>query len=155
MSRETPAPEAKVSADIYDDQYFLQSCGGIEFYKLYGPKVLKPMMQLCWKRAQVNKDMNVADVGCGRGEILYHLVKAGARAHGLDYAKASVAIARSHSPTADIRVAETERLPYADGELDLVFFLGVFEHLYPRQQRAAYNEFWRVLKPGGRVIMAT
>ena len=154
MSQDRSTPDPKVSAEIYDEQYF-QNCGGVEFYRRYGPKVLKPMMQLCWKLAKVDNDMNVADVGCGRGEILYHLVKAGARAHGLDYAKASVAIALSHSPTADIRVAETERLPYADGELDLVFFLGVFEHLYPRQQRSAYNEFWRVLKPGGRVIMAT
>jgi SAM-dependent methyltransferase len=150
-----PASEPKVSADIYDDQYFLQSCGGIEFYKLYGPKVLKPMMRLCWLRAGVRKGMRVADVGCGRGEILYHAVAAGAEAHGLDYSTASVGIARTHSPTADIRVAETEKLPYPDGSLDLIFFLGVFEHLYPKQQVAAYQEFRRVLAPGGRVIMAT
>jgi len=151
----TPPPEQKVSAEIYDDQYFLQSCGGIEFFKLYGPKILKPMMRLCWKRAGVAKGMVVADIGCGRGEILYHLVEAGADAYGLDYAAASVEIAKSHTPAARIRVAETEKLPYADGQFDLIFFLGVFEHLYPRQQTAAYNEFWRVLKPGGRVIMAT
>jgi SAM-dependent methyltransferase len=151
----TDRPDPKVSADIYDDQYFLQSCGGIEFFKRYGPKILKPMMQLCWKRARVEKGMRVADVGCGRGEILYQLVASGAEAHGLDYSPSSVAIARSHSPSADIRVAETERLPYSDGSLDLVFFLGVFEHLYPKQQRAAFHEFWRVLKPGGRVILAT
>ena len=151
----TPAPERKVSAEIYDDQYFLQSCGGIEFFKLYGPKILKPMMQLCWRRAGVRKGMAVADIGCGRGEILHHLVEAGADAYGLDYSAASVEIAKSHTPAANIRVAETEKLPYADGQFDLIFFLGVFEHLYPRQQTAAFNEFWRVLKPGGRVILAT
>lgn len=150
-----PASEPKVSADIYDEAYFLQSCGGIEFFKLYGPKILKPMMRLAWTRAGVTKGMRVADVGCGRGEILYHLVAAGAEAHGLDYSASSVAIAKSHSPAADVRVAETEKLPYADASLDLIFFLGVFEHLYPKQQAAAYAEFRRVLKPGGRVIMAT
>lgn len=150
-----PSAEPKVSADIYDDQYFLQSCGGIEFFKLYGPKILKPMMQLCWKRAEVKKGMAVADIGCGRGEIVYHLAAAGAEAHGLDYAAASVKIAKSLTPSADIRVAETDKLPYADASLDLIFFLGVFEHLYPHQQTVAYSEFHRVLKPGGRVILAT
>lgn len=150
-----PASDPKVPAGIYDDQYFLQSCGGIEFYKLYGPRILKPMMQLCWKRARVEKGMRVADIGCGRGELLYHLVAAGAETFGLDYSPSSVAIARSHSPSADIRVAETERLPYPDGSLDRVFFLGVFEHLYPKQQSATFEEFRRVLKPGGLVVMAT
>lgn len=145
----------KVSADIYDDQYFLQSCGGIEFFKLYGPKVLKPMMQLCWKLAAVKPGQRVADIGCGRGEIVYHLAAAGAEAHGLDYSESSVKIAKSLTPSADIRVAETDKLPYADNSLDVIFFLGVFEHLYPRQQSAAFEEFHRVLKPGGRVVLAT
>ena len=150
-----PPPDPKVPAGIYDDRYFLESCGGIEFYRRYGPRVLKPMMQLCWKLARVEKGMRVADVGCGRGELLHHLVAAGAEAFGLDYSAASVAIARSHSPSADVRVAETERLPYPDGSLDLVLFLGVFEHLYPKQQGATFDEFRRVLRPGGRVILAT
>jgi len=42
------------------------------------------------------------------------------------------------------------RLPYADGEFDLVVLTSIYTHLVPRDGRAYLREIHRVLKPGGR-----
>ena len=48
--------------------------------------------------------------------------------------------------------AATYRLPYADGEFDLVFLCSVFTHM-PAAEVANYlGEISRVLKPGGRCV---
>jgi ubiquinone/menaquinone biosynthesis C-methylase UbiE len=49
--------------------------------------------------------------------------------------------------TGDLRVADAEALPFADGSFDLVYSHGVLHHT-PDTQRAI-NEVHRVLKPGG------
>jgi SAM-dependent methyltransferase len=41
--------------------------------------------------------------------------------------------------------------PYADNSFDLVFGHNVFEHL--EDQIATMEEFWRILKPKGRVVL--
>jgi SAM-dependent methyltransferase len=42
------------------------------------------------------------------------------------------------------------RLPYPDGEFDLVFLTSIFTHLVPRDARNYLREIQRVLEPGGR-----
>lgn len=41
--------------------------------------------------------------------------------------------------------------PYADNSFDLIFAHSVFEHL--EDQVATMDEFWRILKPKGRVVL--
>lgn len=51
------------------------------------------------------------------------------------------------------RVADTEyRLPYADGEFDVVFLTSVFTHMLPDGIANYTGEIGRVLKPGGRCV---
>ena len=48
----------------------------------------------------------------------------------------------------DIR---TERLPVEDGEVDVVYASGVLEQILLNEHLLfAFNEVWRVLKPGGK-----
>jgi len=49
---------------------------------------------------------------------------------------------------------ESETLPLEDNHFDAVLFCEVLEHLY-RNPFAALNEIFRVLKPGGRLILTT
>jgi len=50
-----------------------------------------------------------------------------------------------------ITIADSEHLPYADGSLDYVTCSNSFHH-YPRQEKVV-REMYRVLKPGGKVII--
>jgi SAM-dependent methyltransferase len=99
-----------------------------------------------------------ADLGCGRGEDLRLLAAAqpaaDARFVGVDASEAGLAAATA--ATADPRVSFRhasldERLPFADGELDLVYSHNLLECL--ADPRRAALEIARVLRPGGQVVV--
>src|SRR5260370_33810042 len=51
----------------------------------------------------------------------------------------------------DVRLGAAERLPFGDTSFDLVTALDVVEHL--DDDIAALREIWRVLRPGGQILM--
>jgi SAM-dependent methyltransferase len=48
---------------------------------------------------------------------------------------------------------ETTRLPFADGSFDLVLAIGIVEHLAPEGRSRHVNEWWRVVAPGGHLLV--
>jgi ubiquinone/menaquinone biosynthesis C-methylase UbiE len=48
-------------------------------------------------------------------------------------------------------IGDALQLPFRDGVIDLVYSTGVFEHL--RDPIAAAREIYRVVKPGGRILI--
>ena len=48
---------------------------------------------------------------------------------------------------------ETTRLPFADASFDLVLAIGVVEHLAPEDRHRHVNEWWRVVTPGGHLVV--
>jgi SAM-dependent methyltransferase len=48
---------------------------------------------------------------------------------------------------------ETTRLPFADRAFDLVLAIGVVEHLSPEGRHRHVDEWWRVLAPGGHLVI--
>jgi SAM-dependent methyltransferase len=48
---------------------------------------------------------------------------------------------------------ETTRLPFADAGFDLVLAIGVVEHLAPEGRSRHVNEWWRVVAPGGYLVV--
>ena len=96
----------------------------------------------------------VLDVGCGAGTDLVRFAKGGALVSGVDISPSAVGLARQNFSQqgleADLREADGEHLPYADGTFDLVFAHGVVQ--YTPNSRALVEECRRVLKPGGDAI---
>jgi SAM-dependent methyltransferase len=94
----------------------------------------------------------VLEVGVGLGTDFVNFVRAGAEATGVDLTEASVAAVGERLALegleADLRVADAESLPFADGEFDLVYSWGVIHH--SPDTAAAVREIHRVLRPGGR-----
>ena len=48
---------------------------------------------------------------------------------------------------------ETTRLPFPDGSFGLVLAIGVVEHLAPEGRSRHVNEWWRVVAPGGHLVV--
>lgn len=143
-----------VPADLYTERYFKQDCGGMEFFSRYGPKVLKPSLAYSLSRAELASGMSVLDIGCGRGEILFQALQAGARGVGTDYAPAALGIAREVSGC-PVALCDAKSLPFADSSFDRIFFIGVMDHLHEWELERCFAEMARVLKPGGFVIIHT
>lgn len=98
------------------------------------------------------KGMRVLEVGVGMGADYLEWLKAGAIASGVDLSDASVERARKRCEAAgfqpDLRVADAERLPFADNSFDVVYSYGVMHH--SPDTPGCIREALRVLRPGGR-----
>jgi 2-polyprenyl-3-methyl-5-hydroxy-6-metoxy-1,4-benzoquinol methylase len=93
---------------------------------------------------------SVLDVGCGRGVLLGPLADEGLSVHGFEISEEAC---RGADARAEIRVGEDLReANYADAAFDLVVIWHVLEHL--RDPRATLEEIHRILRPGGRLVVA-
>lgn len=94
----------------------------------------------------------VLDVGCGSGEFLLALDGVGARVAGVDPAPAMLSRARMLVPSADLRPAGAESLPWPDGAFDVVMAVNALQ--FADDPVAALRELARVTAPGGSVGVA-
>ena len=124
-------------------------------------------------RGRLQPHERVLDLGSGNGQkarvLAYYLNKDGSY-EGLDIVKSGVEFCQQryaifpnfrfqladvysshYHPTG--RYLDTEyRLPFNDGEFDLVFLSSVFTHMLPEGVANYIAEISRILKPGGRCV---
>jgi toxoflavin synthase len=115
-----------------------------------------PVLALC--EPVVGK--RVLDLGCGEGYCARKLQASGAgEVIGVDLSQAMIDAAQreeSRSPLG-IRYAQgsaTDLSRFADGEMDLVLAMFLFNYLTVEETRVCMTEVARVLKPGGRFVFA-
>lgn len=96
----------------------------------------------------------ILDAGCGSGPIAAGLRDQGATVTGFDRSAKMLELARRQlGADADLRVADLSRpLPYPDGAFDDVIVSLVLHYL--EDWAAPLAELRRVLRPGGRLILA-
>lgn len=138
----------------YDERYFLEDCGGAEFFRTYGARVLKPQLAYALKRAELAPGMRVLDLGCGRGELLAHARRAGAEAVGADFSPEALKLAAEVSGCRTV-LCGADKLPFPDASFERVFLVGVIDHLSEDQRARCFEEIGRVLAPGGAALVHT
>jgi len=103
------------------------------------------------------KRQKVLDCACGTGYGVRLLCEQGnaAQVIGVDIAPASVDYARRHHGVgpAVYLCASADRLPLADGTVDVVTSFETIEHV--PDDHSLIEEFHRVLRPNGRLIVST
>ncbi len=100
------------------------------------------------------RGMRVLEVGCGAGPGLRYLVAQGALAVGLDHSRYALETAQQVAPTSSVVVSDSATsLVVSDQCVDLVLLSELVEHLPAAS--ALLGECWRVLRPGGRIIVTT
>lgn len=97
---------------------------------------------------------DVLEVGVGSGRNFGHY-PAGIRLTGVDLSPAMLAIARDRSGDLNLRVdlreADAQALPFDDASFDSV--VCTLSLCAIPDERAAVREMWRVLRPGGRLLL--
>ncbi|HEU4595341.1 MAG TPA: class I SAM-dependent methyltransferase [Pyrinomonadaceae bacterium] len=102
-----------------------------------------------------SKGLRVLEIGCGLGTDGAGFARAGAVYTGVDLTEAAVGLARRRFELeglpGEFRVADAERLDFADESFDLIYSHGVLHHT--PDAAAAVREIHRVLVPGGRAVV--
>ncbi|MBP6508277.1 MAG: methyltransferase domain-containing protein [Opitutaceae bacterium] len=98
------------------------------------------------------RGLAVLDVGCGEGRFCRMLAQRGARTTGIDPTAALIAEARRLHPEGIYLEAMGEALPLPDASMDLVVSYIALVDI--PDYKAAIREMARVLRPGGRCVVA-
>jgi tocopherol O-methyltransferase len=110
--------------------------------------------------SNVRSAENIIDVGCGiGGSTLYLAQKFNAKATGITLSPAQAARATKRAQNSNLeervsfQVADAQNMPFEDNNFDLVWSLESGEHMPDKSK--FLRECYRVLKPGGTLILVT
>ena len=102
----------------------------------------------------LDPDSVIGDLGCGTGNVSVWLAPFVGKVIAVDASKEMLKTAREQLAGlrhVEVRHGSLEKLPIADGELDIALMMLVLHHLPEPQDVLA--EAARVLKPGGRLLI--
>jgi ubiquinone/menaquinone biosynthesis C-methylase UbiE len=111
--------------------------------------------------ARIRPGEHILDVGCGTGTLAVAAARRVGRAGrvvGIDpgarqIARARAKVARRRLPI-EFQTGVVEQLPFPDRTFDAVLSSLMMHHLPPPLKRQGLAEIARVLKPGGRLVIA-
>lgn len=106
---------------------------------------------------KLSNGSKILDAGCGEGATAIHLAKKyGYDVTGVDLLEESIKIAKAKSKDSSLPinflVGNFTRLPFKDNSFDGLYAIETFIH--SSDPLATLAEFKRVLKPGGRLVIA-
>ena len=110
---------------------------------------------------QLGPGDRVLDVGCGPGRLAMTFaerVTPGGSVQGIDPSPEMIKLATTRAQKDGIpisfQVAFAQQLPFPDATFDALSCTLALHHVAEDDQRAAVEEMYRVLKPGGRILIA-
>lgn len=92
------------------------------------------------------------DVGCGLGYLVKEAEEEGIDAYGIEISEHALSNAVIKGK---IIQASITNIPFSNESFDVVSAIDVLEHIHPREVLKAVSEIYRVLKPGGLLIITT
>lgn len=104
------------------------------------------------ERAIAHKPKHALDIGCGEGRFCRMLAQEGIAATGIDPVQPMIEEAKRCHPAGDYVLGYAEQLEFPDSSFDLVVsYLALIDI---DDVASAVSEMARVLKPGGRILVA-
>lgn len=120
----------------------------------------RPFRERTLRHAALKPGELVLDVGCGTGVLTRLAAESlGKNGHviGIDPAQRMISVARENAAIeknqAEFRLSVIENLPFEDNSFDCVLSSFMIHHLPPDIKITGLTEVYRVLKPGGRLLV--
>jgi ubiquinone/menaquinone biosynthesis C-methylase UbiE len=115
------------------------------------------MLKLIADSLRIEKGMQVLDAGCGQGFVEKYLAsKIDASFTGITITPREVKVATKQlnnksKGSVEFLLADYHELPFDDNSFDIVFTVETLAHARNLQQ--VLSELYRVLKPGGKIVL--
>jgi len=151
----------EVTARDYDDRVSLQSTR-FQVDNYFDPvdPLMRARVAFILERLCPREGERILDAGCGVGTFAYHCARKGCECVGLDYSALSIASARRVCAERGVAARFEQcdvcaRIPFPDGYFDKIVAADFIEHITAGQKASFLAEAWRVLKPGGQMVVFT
>jgi len=139
---------------------FVPAAGRRGLNAIYDPSLALTMREKRWRPWLVEAAGrgDVLDLGCGSGTLAVELARAGARVVGIDgdedMLRRAAAKAEAARVELSLRAGLADAIPLEDGAVDVVVCSLLWHHLVPADRSVGLIECRRVLRPGGRLLIA-
>ena len=137
----------------YDDAYYNRniSFGVIGDYSSY---CLKNIFSIYTPKS----GERILDIGCGWGTVNLWLQKHGFDVFSIDYSEKSIEYCRKSAreqgfDASRFLVRNGMKTGFKNNSFDVVYLADIVEHLYRKIYLKVIKEVFRVLKPGGKLII--
>jgi 2-polyprenyl-3-methyl-5-hydroxy-6-metoxy-1,4-benzoquinol methylase len=153
-----------IDDSVYDNDWIQSAWGEStdEFIKNPGANI-RPRVQRSIDLAELKPGMTILDVGCGRGEVVFHCARLGCNATGIDFSQQVLDVAEqahknldmSYSGRAKFIRGDVNKVDFPEKSFDRIFMLDLVEHLYDPQLTELYQTSRKLLKDDGLLIIHT
>lgn len=113
--------------------------------------------QLAFNMFTPTEGMLILDVGCGTGNFSIKLAEKGCKVIGIDLSEEMLSIAREKAEEKGLDIEfykmDVYDIGFENNGFDAVFSMAAFEFI--KEPQKAYDEMFRVLKPGGQLLIGT
>lgn len=141
---------------LYGEEYYFSE--DIEGYELFRAGELSALRRKHLEMLAPLQGARLLEIGFARGELLRACAGDGAEAVGVDFSPHACRIARDTlgaNTHARLVRGDARALPFADAAFDRVFAGDIIEHLDHADGPPLLREMWRVLRPGGFLLVHT
>ncbi|GGY39764.1 class I SAM-dependent methyltransferase [Parvularcula lutaonensis] len=145
------------SAKVYDTQVEVLFTGSADAMRRRALPFIAEEIRRLVREGRAESDIHFADVACGTGRLLSDVVDnfPDLSISAVDLSEPYLGEARRAAEgarNARFIGAPAEKLPFADGSVDILTTVYLFHELPPKVRREVAAEIARVLKPGGLYV---
>lgn len=127
-------------ANNYDFTNAVLSGGNATLWRIATTKAIDPQ-----------EGERILDIACGTGTSSASIARAGATVVGLDFSAGMLVQARKKHGNVEFVLGDAEKLPFVSDEFDAVTVSFGLRNV--NDPKVALGEMFRVLKPGGRLVI--
>ena len=152
-----------INPKVFNRDYYYNVCLGSEEFKQSQGHKLHPKVKAMIDQLNLNINMDVLEIGCGRGDTALYVAKKVRSITAIDYSPDAIAIAKKirnetkielQKKTKFLKMSATN-LKFKDKTFDFVLFIDTFDHLNKKEQNKAFKEILRVIKDDGELFIRT
>ena len=146
-------PPPHLAFDAYSSSHW-------EFYKVSGELTAKFLTSVIENHfSEKNPLHSIYEWGCGPARVIRQLpplIKSNVSFHASDYNPETISWCRQNIPGIQFEINGLHPpLPYEESKFDFIYAISVFTHLSEDNGLAWANELYRVMKPGGVLLITT